>query len=314
MSSRPVIGHVLFQNGCYDCRAANGCGGPSEAVRIAFSSLRTATQSSADAYDRTAVHRGSRLPYDDLVTDSRAPHPVLRDYYQNEGERRRFLTETFDQVAGHYDRINWLMAFGSGAWYRRWALQRAGLRAGLRVLDVAAGTGEVTRAAQSLVTHTGFVTGLDPSAGMLAQARSKLAVPFTQGLADTLPFADNVFDFVTMGYALRHVVDLRRTFAEYARVLKPGGTVVILDFARPQSRLGLGVARVYLNALLPWWARLFSGGREAKLLMHYCWDTLDQLVAPSIILAAMSDAGLRDAHGGPCYGVLSEYVARKAAA
>jgi demethylmenaquinone methyltransferase/2-methoxy-6-polyprenyl-1,4-benzoquinol methylase len=249
-----------------------------------------------------------------VESPSGAPHPILRDYYRDETERRRFLTQTFDQVAGHYDRINTFMAFGSGQWYRRWTLRRAGVKAGMRVLDVAAGTGEVTRAALALVTASGFVTGLDPSAGMLGQARAKVPVPFTRGLADALPFAAGAFDVVTMGYALRHVVDLRKTFEEYFRVLRPGGTVVILDFSRPPSRVGRAFAHLYLNRILPWSARWFSGGRDAKVLLHYCWDTLEQLVSPATILAAMSDAGFVGATGGPCYGVLSEYVARKPAA
>jgi demethylmenaquinone methyltransferase/2-methoxy-6-polyprenyl-1,4-benzoquinol methylase len=241
---------------------------------------------------------------------SGAPHPILRDYYRDEAERRRFLTDIFDQVAKRYDLINGVMAFGSGQWYRRWALGRAGLRPGMRVLDVAAGTGAVTRAAITLVGPSGFVTGVDPSSGMLAQARAKLPVPLSQGVAEALPFRAGAFDFVTMGYALRHVVDLRGTFAEYLRVLRPGGTVVILDFARPRSRIGLRVARLYLDGLLPWSARLLPGGRDAQLLMHYCWDTLANLVAPEAILAAMTESGFASATGGPCYGVLSEYVAR----
>lgn len=247
------------------------------------------------------------------MTDPRsgAPHPILRDYYRDETERRRFLTDIFDRVATRYDVINGFMGFGSGQWYRRWALSRAGLQPGARVLDVAAGTGEVTRAAVDLAGPSGFVTGIDPSAGMLAQARAKLSVPLTRGVAEGLPFRDGTFDFVTMGYALRHVFDLRGTFAEYFRVLRPGGTVVILDFARPPSRLGMAVARVYLNGVLPWSARMLSGGREAQLLMRYCWDTLENLVPPATILAAMTESGFTRATGSARYGVLSEYVARK---
>jgi demethylmenaquinone methyltransferase/2-methoxy-6-polyprenyl-1,4-benzoquinol methylase len=247
------------------------------------------------------------------VSDPRpgAPHPILPDYYRDEAGRRRFLTDIFDRVATRYDLINGWMGFGSGRWYRRWALGRAGVRRGARVLDVAAGTGEVTRAALDLVGPSGFVTGIDPSSGMLARARAKVSAPLTRGVAEALPFRDGSFDFVTMGYALRHVVDLKATFTEYLRVLRPGGTVVILDFARPPSRIGLTVARVYLNGVLPWSARLLSGGREAQLLMHYCWDTLQNLVAPATILAAMTEAGFTRATGCARYGVLSEYVARK---
>ncbi len=131
-----------------------------------------------------------------------SPHPVLTAYYRDEAGHRRFLTRLFDDTASQYDRISGLMSLGSGAWYRRYALRRAGLTEGMKVLDVAVGTGAFASAAMTIVGPWGSVVGVDPSTGMLAQAHKKLGIRLSQGVAEALPFRDEHFDFTTMGYAL----------------------------------------------------------------------------------------------------------------
>ena len=237
------------------------------------------------------------------------PHPTLTDYYADEGSHQPYLTRIFDETASLYDRISGFMSFGSGAWYRRHALRRAGLVEGMKVLDVAVGTGAVARAAVGIVGRSGCVVGLDPSRGMLAQARKALPSPLIQGIAEELPCRAAAFDFLSMGYALRHVSELRHTFCEFFRVLRPGGTLLILDFARPPSRVGLVMGRFYLNRVVPQIARLGSG-RKAQLLVRYCWDTVENLVSPETILDAVTDCGFRET-GHTRFGVLSEYVARR---
>src|SRR5512143_1569310 len=173
------------------------------------------------------------------------PHPLLERYYADEPERRRRVRAWFDQSAPHYDWITQAMSFGSGHWYRRRVLAAAGVAPGAQVLDVACGTGVLAEAALHLVGPSGRVVGLDPSAGMLLQARRRGVRGLVLGVAEALPFPDASFDLVTMGYALRHVADLTATFAEYRRVLRPGGRVLVLEITRPQSRLGLACTRFY---------------------------------------------------------------------
>ena len=98
------------------------------------------------------------------------PHAPLTAYYQDEAARENFLREIFDSTAADYDRIEKLLAFGSGPWYRRQALTRAGLTAGMRVADVGVGTGLVAREAVTLVGDASLVTGIDPSPGMMGAA------------------------------------------------------------------------------------------------------------------------------------------------
>lgn len=241
-----------------------------------------------------------------------APHPPLGKYYPEESQRRGFVTGLFDRTAPHYDWINRVMSFGSGGRYRRDALRRAGLVAGHRLLDVAIGTGLVARAGADILGDEGQITGVDLSMGMLAEARKSLPITLVQGVAEKLPIADGCADFLTMGYALRHVTDLESTFAEYLRVLKPGGTLLILELTRPATdSAAYRLTRFYLHKVVPTLARLGPGGAESRTLMEYFWDTVDHCVPPVTILEALAGGGFVSVRQDIQHRVFSEYVATK---
>lgn len=239
------------------------------------------------------------------------PHPTLADYYGSAADRPQFVRELFDATARGYDRIERGMALGWGRWYRREALRRAGLCEGLTVLDVAVGTGLVAREAARLAGDPRLVTGLDPSAGMLREARRQLLLPGVLGVAERLPFPDGSFDMVSLGYGLRHMSDLAVVFGEFARVLAPGGTLCVLELTRPASRAGRAILRVYLRGVVPVLARLRTRNREAAVLMRYFWDTVDACVPPQRILAALDGAGFEGVGWTLAIGIFSEYTARK---
>jgi demethylmenaquinone methyltransferase/2-methoxy-6-polyprenyl-1,4-benzoquinol methylase len=231
------------------------------------------------------------------LTDERdatagAPHAPLLDYYRAPQGRAGFVRDLFDRTAPSYDRINRVLSFGSGGWYRRRALRRAGLKPGDRMLDVAIGTGLVAREAVAILGQSGTVIGLDLSLGMLTEARRALAIPLIQSRAEALPIADASLDFVSMGYALRHVVDLRLLFAEFRRVLRPGGRVLVMEIARPESRLGYAMVKAYVGGVVPAASRLL--GEDSRTLMRYYWDTIDACVPPAEILRHLGEAGLTD--------------------
>lgn len=240
-----------------------------------------------------------------------APHRVLTRYYESESERRRFVTALFDGSARYYDRVCDVMSFGSGRMYRRDVLVRAGLGRGMRLLDIATGTGLVARSAVRVLGDGGAVVGLDPSAGMLREARKALAGPLVQGRAEELPFADGHFDVVSIGYALRHVASLEVAFRECGRVLKPGGRLVVLEITRPRSAVSRGLVRLYFQAVLPALMRVSTGRPEAGLLTRYYWDTIDECVPPDIIMTVMRACGFTEVRRHVLGGILSEYVARK---
>lgn len=236
------------------------------------------------------------------------PHPVLKEYYAGGSERRQRVDGWFDASARHYDWITNVMSLGSGRFYRRQALLRAGVAPQMALLDVGAGTGVVSLLAQDLVGEGGLVVAHDPSRGMLEEGRRRGVCRGVQGLGESLPYPDHSFDRVTMGYALRHVADLRPLFKEYRRVLKPGGRVLILEITRPQGALALAALRCYMRVLIPALTRLLRRSVEAEELMRYYWDTIESCVPPATILAAMQAAGLQDCQRRVELGIFSEYT------
>lgn len=240
------------------------------------------------------------------------PHPTLDRYYGEDAKRSRYVLRLFDRTARHYNTIEKIFGNG-GLWYRRFSLRRAGLRSGMRVLDVAIGTAAVARGAVRLVGPGGCVVGVDPSSGMLREARRVFRGPLARGVAQALPFKADFFDFVTMGIALRHVSDLVRAFSEYHRVLAPGGRVWILEGHVPKSSLGHAATRFVWARIIPGLTLLFTRDREAKELMDYYWDTVEQCVPPETIVEAMRKAGFEDVRFEVVVpGAFCEYTGRKA--
>jgi len=240
------------------------------------------------------------------------PHHDLTDFYDGAGGKPRFVMDLFDRTACHYARAERIVSMGSGYLYRKDALRRAGLRPGMRVLDVATGTGLVARAALKLGIAPSDLVGLDPSAGMLREAGRELPLRAVRGSADALPFRAACFDFLSMGFALRHVGDLRRTFAEYRRVLRPGGTLLVMEISRPSSALGYRVARAYMQRLVPLVTRLGTRSDGAELMMRYYWQTIDACVPPQAILDALAASGFRVEPRYTLLGMFSEYRASAA--
>ncbi len=239
--------------------------------------------------------------------------PQLDTYFSTEAERRTKTREMFDSAAFAYDRAEGITALGTGAWYRRYALSRAGLREGMRVLDVAAGTGLVSREACRLIGPQGRLTALDPSPGMLAELRKKLDVETLEAYAEAIPLDDGGVDFLSMGYALRHVADLDQVFREYLRVLKPGGTACVMEITRPRSALGRLLMKLYIRGVVPLLSRLSRSGPEVGLLWEYYWDTIQASVSPEEVMQAMRRAGFAEVRSNVTLGVFREYLGNKAA-
>lgn len=241
-----------------------------------------------------------------------APHPPLRRYYVANDERQVFLNELFNRTAHQYRNIDKATGFGSGLWYRAKALREAGLKPGMQVLDVACGPGLVTQCARDIVGLSGSVIGLDPSIGMLREAQKGPCQKFVRGIGEQLPFPDQTFDFLSMGYALRHVSDLKTAFAEYRRVLKPGGIVLLLDICRPRSPLLLSLSRFYVKTVMGIVFAAATGSRDMKTLMEYWWDTTEYCVPSETILGALNEAGLTECSLHELFsGLLRDYRAVK---
>jgi demethylmenaquinone methyltransferase / 2-methoxy-6-polyprenyl-1,4-benzoquinol methylase len=239
------------------------------------------------------------------------PHPPLTARYADPAGKPGFVNTLFNKGAAHYDGIVDWGFLRTGAAYRRWTQRRHGLRPGHRLLDVACGTGLVAKEAVKILGSAEHITCLDPSEGMLAVAKTKLAATFVLGRAETMPFPDHSFDFLTMGFALRHVTSLEDTFREFRRVLKPDGKILIMEVTKPAGRVGGFLFRAYFGRIYPFLTQLFTRSRDASEMMRYYWETMDACVPPAEVLAALRQAGLAEVNRVALLGLFSEYLAVK---
>ncbi len=209
------------------------------------------------------------------------------------GEQRAAkVQDLFAGIARRYDLINDVQSFGLHRLWKRRLVTLAGIRPGERALDVCCGTGDIAFA----LDHRGaMVTGLDFSEPMLAVARTRNrrretargsriksdsptgledSPRFFQGDAEQLPFTDESFDVVTVGYGLRNLADWKTGLLEMRRVARPGGRLLVLDFGKPDQPLWREVYFGYLKFLVPLLGGGFCGNADAysyiiEPLLHY---------------------------------------------
>ncbi len=240
-----------------------------------------------------------------------APHPPLKKYYGAESDRPAWVRGIFTRTAADYERIESAMAFGSGSWYRRRALQACGLRPGMRTVDVGVGTGLVARAAAAITGDPTLVTGVDPSAGMLANAHVPAGVSLLMGSAEALPLPDGCADFLSMGYALRHIGDLTAAYAEFFRVLRPGGRLCVLEITMPKGPVARAMLKGYMRGVVPWLSRALARHGDMPELMRYYWDTIEACVPPATVMQGITSAGFADVARHVELGIFSAYSARR---
>lgn len=237
------------------------------------------------------------------------PHPPLTDYYGKAEERETWVRDIFDETAPWYDWATRFLSFGSGDWYRREALKRAGLAPGMKLLDLASGTGVVARAAVEVTGDPRSIIGADASFGMLHSGRTNS--PKIQTPAEQLPFASQSFDRISIGFALRHFADLGVVFRECHRVLQPGGKLLILEITAPASRPARAFLGAYMGHFAPAVIRLRTRSARAAELFRYYWETTRDCVRPEVILEAMREAGFVEARRDRALGIFSEYTATR---
>ena len=203
---------------------------------------------------------------------------MANEFYSPGEQRGAKVSELFARIAPRYDLINDVQSFGMHRRWKRRLVRLAGVRPGERALDLCCGTGDL---AFALAEAGASVTGLDFSEAMLRVARekfkvqsSKFKVEFVQGDAQRIPFPENTFDIVTIGYGLRNLSDLEAGIQEMLRVSKAGGRLLVLDFGKPENALWRAVYFSYLKIFLPVFGKIFCGNAAAyayilESLKHY---------------------------------------------
>ena len=204
----------------------------------------------------------------------------------------------FNKIASTYDRLNHVMTFGlDRCWRRRAARELQG-----KALDVACGTGDMC---VELMKRGCDVTGVDISGEMLSIARQKTAsANFQTGDAESLPFADNAFDAVTCAFGIRNFEHLEKGLSEMFRVLRPGGRMVILELATPDSGLIKPFYCFYTKRIIPWLGHRIAGSREAYT---YLPESIERFPKGPAMLKILNSIGLEATQKKFLFGVCRMY-------
>ncbi|MEE8600908.1 class I SAM-dependent methyltransferase [Euzebya tangerina] len=198
--------------------------------------------------------------------DLTGPDPTLPDPRPSLEKDAALVQDMFDRVAPKYDIANALLSFGQDQHWRRVAVRALAAQPGERILDVATGTGRLAREIQSAGAHP---VALDFSWNMLAAgaaSEAKEGLPrleWLNGDGTALPFADDSFDGATIGFGLRNLPDPRAGLAEFARVVRPGGRMIVLEFSTPTNAALKGLYLDYLVGALPRIAEVVSSDPSA---------------------------------------------------
>lgn len=223
------------------------------------------------------------------MTDDKTTHFGYKQV--NTEEKEGLVANVFDSVAAKYDIMNDLMSGGIHRIWKRFTIELSGVRSGMRVLDIAGGTGDLTAHFSKLVGDTGEVVLADINASMLNVGRDKLTdrgicgnIEYVQANAESLPFPDNYFDCITIAFGLRNVTHKENALESMLRVLKPGGRLLVLEFSKPTNSLLSKVYDSYSFNILPKMGKLIAGDDDSyqylaeSIRMHPDQQTLREMM------------------------------------
>jgi len=205
-------------------------------------------------------------------------------------KKQNLVAGVFDSVAVKYDLMNDLMSAGVHRLWKRFTIEKSGVREGSKVLDLAGGTGDLAALFSPIVGNSGEVVLADINDSMLKVGRDRMIdsglinnISFAQVNAEELPFKDNHFDCITIAFGLRNVTDKQKALASMYRVLKPGGRLLVLEFSKPTSELLNKVYDAYSFNLLPKIGKWITGDEDSyrylaeSIRMHPDQGTLKKM-------------------------------------
>jgi demethylmenaquinone methyltransferase/2-methoxy-6-polyprenyl-1,4-benzoquinol methylase len=209
-------------------------------------------------------------------------------------ERSLFVREMFDRIADRYDLLNTVMTAGLNRLWNRRVVDAAALNPGGRTLDLACGTGSLTRDLAKKVGPDGYVLGIDFSKEMLRAAQSRPVANVEYRLGDATDLRNvpsDSFDAATIAFGARNIPDLDALFSEMARALKPGGVAVCLEIARPTGRISSRFYGLWFDRIVPRLGGLISGDASAY---SYLPESVKEFVAPGELADIIERNGLQN--------------------
>lgn len=216
-----------------------------------------------------------------------------------------FVHRAFSSIASRYVMTNHFLSAGIDVLWRKKVAEIVAEVSPQRVLDVATGSGDLALAVKGRVPNA-KVVGSDFCAPMLAEAKKRGLTDLIVADGLQLPFPDDSFDALTIGYGLRNMADWSAALREFSRVLRPGGRLVILDFSLPRNRLLLGPYRFYLHRILPRIAGLLTGNKEAYA---YLGDSIERFPSGAEMRKLIEENGFGDSSWHPQFGGVSSVYA-----
>jgi demethylmenaquinone methyltransferase/2-methoxy-6-polyprenyl-1,4-benzoquinol methylase len=220
------------------------------------------------------------------------PGQKTRNRLPSGTQRALHVREMFDRIAGRYDLMNTLMTAGLNRLWNKRVVRATGLRSGGRALDLACGTGTLTRELAKRVGPAGYVLAVDFSEEMLRAAKSAPNIEYRLGDATDLQgVPSGAFDAATIAYGARNIPDLDALFSEMARTLRPGGVAVCLEIARPKGRVPSAFYGVWFDRIIPRLGGLISGDPAAY---SYLPESVKEFVAPGELADIIGRNGLQD--------------------
>jgi demethylmenaquinone methyltransferase / 2-methoxy-6-polyprenyl-1,4-benzoquinol methylase len=208
-------------------------------------------------------------------------------------EKTRLVEEVFERVAERYDVMNDLMSLGTHRLFKRMTVEMSGVRPGMRVLDLAGGTGDLAALFAAAVGDAGSVILADLNADMMRVGRRRLLdrglarVGFCQTSAESLPFGDASFDCAVVGFGLRNFTDKEAALRELLRVLVPGGVLLVLEFSKPENPL-LESAYSVFQSFWPGMGKLVAGDAGSY---QYLVESIRVHPSQKALKLMMQDAG-----------------------
>ena len=210
-------------------------------------------------------------------------------------EKQAIVADVFHSVAAKYDVMNDLISFGVHRLWKRFTIDMSGVRPGNKVLDLAGGTGDLTKKFSKIVGPQGKVVLADINSSMLEVGRERLTnqgyvgnIEYVQANAQYLPFEDNTFDVITIAFGLRNVTDKDEALRSMLRVLKPGGRLLVLEFSQTTNPLLKKAYDLYSFTALPLMGKLVTNDSESY---KYLAESIRMHPDQETLKGMMQDAG-----------------------